>query len=588
MKKSIFMSIVAAMALTACSSDEPLMDANVNDNNETLEAGNHYLSINIVAAPGNGGGTATLSTRAIGDPNGSATYEDGIGNENEVKAVRFYFFDNEGNAACVKADGSNNVYFLAPGTGNGDAPNVEKKVNALIVISTKEGDKFPSQIVAVVNPDEEGLDGTTMDLPTLRARHKNYVATAKGDNGAFVMINSVYSQNGEISTTAVTRENYGENETEAKNSPVNIYVERAVAKVRVKLGANLGVDANNRIALKDAEGKNIVIDGQQIYLQLSKWNLTAETNEGWLSKHINTSWASDLFGAEPWNWEPYFRSYWASSYANPVDNQLWHPYNDIIANGKEFGTDYIYTNENTVQTLGLTKASEGADIEPLTKVIMAGTLVDATGKAIDVVKYAGASYAGTQSLKALLLDNLANSGMIYSYTTNGTNVTFSSLKDEDVDFITAEDADIAGVTESEKTNGRYNVYLQLSQTGAAKNWTKNANPDTYEAGKFTDNASVNSYLATVWGPAQIYKNGLTYYYFPIRHLGESGKVGYYGVVRNHIYDCTVNSITGLGTPVYDPEQTVYPEKPKDENTYIAAVINILSWRVVPNDYDLDW
>lgn len=588
MKKSIFMSIVAAMALTACSSDEPLMDENVNDNNETLEAGDHYLSINIVAAPASSGSQATLSTRATGDPNGNATYEDGAGNENAVKAVRFYFFDNAGNAATVRRDGSNNVYFALPETGAGQTPNVEKTVNALIVISTKEGDQFPSQIVAVVNPDEEGLDNSSLSLDQLRARHKDYVATAKGENGAFVMVNSVYSLNGEICTTAVEKKNYGETETAAKAAPVNIYVERAVAKVRVKLGTNLNVDANNRIALKDAEGNAITIEGKQVYLELSKWNLTAESTEGWFSKHINASWADDLFGAEPWNWSPYFRSYWASSYANAVTNQLWHPYNDIIANGKNFGEDYIYTNENTVQTSGLTKASEGTDIEPLTKVIMAGKLVYSDGTAIDVVKYQGASYAGTASIKTLLLDNLKNWGMIYSYTVNGTNISFTSLKDEDVDFVTAKNADIAGVDQSEETNGRYNVYLQLSTTGAAKSWTRNADPDTYEAGKFADTKAVNEYLTSQWGPAQIYKGGLTYYYFPIRHLGESGKVGYYGVVRNHIYDCTINSITGLGTPVYDPTETVYPEKPKDENTYIAAVINILSWRVVPNDYDLEW
>ena len=50
----------------------------------------------------------------------------------------------------------------------------------------------------------------------------------------------------------------------------------------------------------------------------------------------------------------------------------------------------------------------------------------------------------------------------------------------------------------------------------------------------------------------------------------------------------MTKIAGLGTPVYDPDQVIYPEKPDDNDHYIAAEIDILSWRIVENNYELKW
>ena len=93
------------------------------------------------------------------------------------------------------------------------------------------------------------------------------------------------------------------------------------------------------------------------------------------------------------------------------------------------------------------------------------------------------------------------------------------------------------------------------------------------------------------GGAKVWKNGYTYYYFDIRHLNgsETGDViGKYGVVRNHVYAANINSLAGLGTPVYNPGETIYPEHPTDDDTYIAAEIRILSWRIVNQNIDLEW
>ncbi|MDE6792523.1 MAG: fimbria major subunit [Muribaculaceae bacterium] len=122
---------------------------------------------------------------------------------------------------------------------------------------------------------------------------------------------------------------------------------------------------------------------------------------------------------------------------------------------------------------------------------------------------------------------------------------------------------------------------------------------------------VNTQLLSV-GYMDKFADGLAFYSIPIRHLnwnddfyvtkwteekeinGEivtvehEKPIGYYdwgamttgsiGVVRNHVYNLTINSITGLGTALRDPDQPIVPAK-EEANQYIAVRLNILAWNV---------
>lgn len=590
MKKHLFFGLAGVLALSACSSDEPIVEPGAEGGNGVqTEAGTHYLAVNIVSTPSNGkaGGDQTP-----GDPNNNATYEEGYASENQVNKVRFYFFDVNGNAADVCHDngGANFYDWKATDAGN-DMPNVEKVLEATIVISTPEGHELPSRMMAVINPDEEGLGNESLSVSELRARTRDYVATATGTDGAFVMTNSVYAAGTtEMAWSDVTSDFYCDSEAAALAKPVNIYVERNVAKVRVTFGdsfaENKQADGTYLIPLKDAKGNAILVGGQQVYFKANGWNVTAAAKNGYLSKHIDSSWSSTLFGnGEPWNWGPYFRSYWAINTFATTDweaNLTWDSYNNIGARKFDGSlANSIYVNENAPQLT----AENG--VEPFTKAIIAGEICDENGNPVEVCIYAGARMAGRDALKTALLAQLQQNGMIYKRTVNGTDVTYTSLTAADVTFITALEAAAEGVTGSETTTGRYVVYMQLTDEAKAAQWSY-SNADNQDASELISGDDANAYLKGKFANVQIYNEGKTYYYFPIEHLGAEGNVGQYGVVRNHIYACAINTIAGLGTPVYDPDQTIYPEKPENEETYIAAKINILSWRVVNSNVDLNW
>lgn len=87
-----------------------------------------------------------------------------------------------------------------------------------------------------------------------------------------------------------------------------------------------------------------------------------------------------------------------------------------------------------------------------------------------------------------------------------------------------------------------------------------------------------------------YKDGLMYYNVPIRHLRSMAKTdpirtGHYGVVRNHWYKVTINSISNLGHSVYEPDEDIIPNS-DDTQFMIGSQIRILSWRIVKQSADL--
>lgn len=579
--KTLFAPIAAALALSACSSDEP-----VAENPDISQGGSRYLAVNIVSTPSASG------TRAPEDAN---NYEEGDDKENTVNKVRFYFFNENGTAANVRHDNAANYYdWTSPTTDGDNMPNVEKILTATIVISTPEGDQLPTKMVAVINPDTEALGTESLSISELRNRKKDYVAAAAGANGAFVMTNSVYADGTHVMAWSnVARENLCNSGDDAKANPVNIYVERNVAKIRLKFKESYGTpqaDGSVLIPLKDQKGNEITVgNGEKVYVKVTGWNVTADAKEGYLSKHIDT-WASDLFGSEPWNYAPYFRSYWAVNHFAATDqnwenNLSWHPYN-AIGTKKFDGTlaNSLYINENAPHLIyNDIRSGSSFNADHFTKAIIAGTLCDENGQPIEVSIFMGMRYAGEDALKDVLLNQLQQNGMYYKVTKSAETVSYSSLKKEDVKFVTAKVA--VGAGQSEASTGRYVVYLQVADANAQFSMTDAKDQDQT---KWKTATTVNGELANRFTNLQIHKGGSTYYYFPIQHLGAANKFGQYGVVRNHIYDCTINSIVGLGTPVYDPTETIYPEKPENEETYIAAAIKILSWRVVPNNVNLKW
>lgn len=552
-----FLPVLAMSLLAGCSQDDVIP----NGNEPNGGANTSYLAVNLVSSD-------AFGSRA---ENG---YQDGTSEENKVTSIRFYFFNEVGGVVNVKVlNGTKvNYYDWTPEEGEQtggtvDDDDIESKLKATIVINTSIGDGIPQRIAAVMNPptiNGTSLLGTSsLNLTTLKEKMADFAASDLTSNGKFVMFNAVYaSKDAQVSTVAIKNENLCKTQAAALANPVKIYVERNVAKVTVSID-DLGL-TEGKIALKDQGGNPISIDGNQVYLKLDNWGLSAETSEGRLVKKINPTWAGT------W-WNDDYRSYWAIN-SMAATNQ-YHTFAQI---GGTFGTktspNPLYTNENA-QTTDI-NGSEGA-AKNHTKVILKGQLCKSDGSPLTIVRHLGVKFVDDDNLAKLkesILSQLAASGYTY-YSGDANNKT----------QISKDDLKIVEVEQEHKENSQQNCYVwaQLTEAAAAKAWYASAD----QTAPTIDYTTINDNLEdkTVVDRALVWKEGQTYYYYDIKHMENQ-----IGVVRNHVYATNVTKIAGLGTPVYNPDVVIYPEKPDPNDHFIAAQINILSWRIVPNDYELEW
>lgn len=555
MKKLFLYSfLLAAGVLTSCSSEDTVN--NGGQNGDAAPAS--YISVNIASTPEGG-------TRAADDK-----YEAGTEAENKVSKVRFYFFDKSGNAAAVKASSQANYYdWTSPdGSGTETTGPVERNLNAVLLIETKNGDGLPAQVVAVINPNETQLGTSSRNLAELRELTDDYAQSA---NASFVMCNSVYASPAkeEIAATKLTSENFQNSVESAKNKPVNVYVERNVAKVRVAFDTNV-LNGNNRVKATTSDGTSIKVGGNEVYIQFDKWNITGDVNLANLSKHVDVNWSDVLGNNVAWNNAPYFRSYWASAVTPGTSETVQNLYANYTSNqAVEFtGTNFKYCNEN---------AEKGTDTKN-TQVIIPAKLCDADGNAYTIAEFAGQRYiANATTSDESDLTNLKKAILTYfendhkHYYKDGSD--YKEIALEDISFKTST----AASKNNANGTGSYYVYAVLSTTGETKTWYKHKLDGTYE-----ECSTVGADLLAM-PHAKIWKNGATYFYFDIKHLGTQ-----VGVVRNHLYDTSLTAIYGLGTPVYDPNEKIIPEKPVEDDTYIAAQVKILSWRLIPSKMPLDW
>lgn len=587
--RTLFLSMVAGLAFVGCSSEEDIAPGN---NGELSEP--QFLTVNLVTNPTNG----TRATRAggdqhPGDPNG-ATYEEGLEAENTVTKVRFYFFNADGSPAKVKRNGSEWVNYLewennVTEEEDNNMPNVEKILTAQLIIETPKEDKVPDKIVAIINPMTVDPNPERSLASLIGVTHDAKTATTSGN---FLMSNSTYAK-GNVKQMAVSAVGkIKKTPGEALNDPVDIYVERAVAKVRLKstLTPLSGTDNIFKTSTEDKTQEVTVGNTKkEIYVKFLGWNATAVSNKSRLVKEINPNWSSTLFGAgaTPWNWAEYCRCFWAINAESIV-----YEYGAFVPNGesgqiednkfqaqakKKFdGKDWVYVNENASPYVFDITTSEGNSASTPTKVIISAQLVDKDGNALEFAEY-GATRTTIDGLKKIF----ANSCGLYKKVEVEGETKFVKITPEELTVKTAtevgETSDQNGKPDIEKP-GRYKSYVQLATDEDSKWYASN----TEDAQPLTANEA-NAQLQGL-GSAKVWKDGHTYYYFEIRHFGDK-----IGVVRNHIYDATITKLAGLGTPVYDPDEIIYPEKPEEgEESFIAARINILSWRVVNNDVELNW
>ena len=580
MKTKLFLAAMAAVAVIGCQKET---GAPVHEADGTAS----FMKVDLRAA-----GSLTKAAEP-------GTFEYGSEVENKVSSVTFYFFDANGNKFVVQnaenyMSGNVDTWTTKEGT---PVDNVEKISGLVLVIKQHQSGAIPAKMVAVLNAPTE----MKKSYNTLTALSEDILTSVRnGDD--FIMSNSVYSDGTNVvNYTNITGENLfeanigvgepgynapgtiipsgdpGYPAASAEGKPVKIYVERVAAKVR------LANDPATLIPVKDADGEALVdSENNPVFVRIEGWDVTNNLAKSTLLKQISATYTDAEVDFE-WNAAANFRSYWANKVektGDPLHNltlaaltnkdavKYYHENTSPSADGNSVDAD---SDTETDSDNWRTTSTNGNQAPQL---LIAATLVNGSGAAIDLAKWYDKYYTQAAAKTAMVA---TVSHRIYVMVKAGEEgyeegkTKYREITTADVDF-----------KQKPQTTGEKRYQVFATELEGVTYYDANQNVINFGTEGLAEIDSAKHILESV-EPAQIWNGGRTYYYTDINHFGTKK-----GMVRNHCYEVKITAINGFGTPVYDPNVIITPEKPVDSKAVnLSAEINILSWHLVKNDVVLN-
>lgn len=563
MKKFLKLSVAALMVggMMSCSSDEP---APVNP----AEGQNAYLTVNIQTV-------GEIGSRATTD----GGYQDAVENgtdkavENKVNNAYFYFFDANGVYA-----GTANIW--NGGTAEGNTSNsVEYIGQNTIVLENVTNNNYPDYVLTVLNKPADfvaPVAGETM--ASVVTKLANYVNT----DGSFVITTSAFYGASTIDhnpafpwATKIDKQKFQLKPETSKAQPIDIYVERLAAKVELAAKPELSSFEETVFGFENPEQTTGA--ATKLYVKVNGVGLNGVVaNNSYLFKQLDAAWQT----AAPFNgWENAgdHRSFYGKSYkysdaayaANAV-NPAGLTFTNYAALTKQVG-DANYCNEYTNKASNLVKDGQVYG-DRVTSLCVAATVYSdaACTQALDLVSYNGIYFTKDQYIK-YVLGALKNDGKLNFYTKEG-NVTTQFNKVELLTWVAAG-------------AGTGTIKINVASDAAVELFDADGNATTVAA----FNTVLDTFQANM--KATAYNGGKMYYTVPVEHLAATAGTantaeGYYGLVRNHWYKISINSIMHLGHGVFDTTETIIPDQPEDPYYFLSARINILAWKIVNQPVDL--
>lgn len=533
-----FIAAAAMLSLASCSSDEPAQNNQGGDG-----AGDSYISLSI-NLPTQAGSRAT--------DQGNDQFEDGLPSEYAVHNAYLLIFkgDKEADATLKSTYALEN---LRPWNLEGTTEdNVTTKANTV----QKINDAPQTGLYALVILNYQGTKadfnaefplggGTPIKFSDLYSS-KTTTGMYSDANGIF-MCNAPLYKDSKRSTLVPIAENQiytSAAAAQAATNPLNIYVERGVAKVSVT-----NPTTDQEISMSTNNGT----EGTATYVATVKgWALDVTNTKSYLVRNTSNfdtykDYAGKVGGSHRFYSLDSYRIYWAEdpNYNTTFVADEFTKIGNVTVGEKA----YEYALENTFDV-----ANQRQD--RTTRVVIRAEFApkDGTASTFYTIGQKGEIY-NKEGMQALIK---AQAVALFSTKNDATKYTFA----------------------------------------ANTSVTSSAGPHTIQSGDVLyDGTALNTteldQLNNAIGEINTYKDGVCYYVARVQHFGEKytpwsvgdelygseptasqNYLGRYGMVRNNWYELKVTEIKKLGKPTI-PTPT---DTPDDENEYYMTFnVNIHAW-----------
>ena len=580
MKKSLLpICIALILGLVSCEK-HPLEEVEVPQ-----PAGANYLSVSLKMS-------GSMGTKAWDNANADGSYAAGTATETALSGkAQFLLYQN----GTPLPDLAQEIASLGT-AGSAHHANDELSSDIVLVFDNEAIDQMPTSIMTILN--------SPFDLATIKGKTETEMramlvssSVATQAAGAFVMSNSVYydGDNQVVTSTPVDLASICKTPEAARSHPVEIHVERVLAGIEVFL------DVAATLFSKNGSENHTTSGGTEIHLAYNGFWIGNQYNQAKLLKDISPAWTPTV----AWAWNDPFnaRSYWGNETAATAKSQ------------STYTTDKArkYTYPYTPATAAVTPDAATGAYSDGSLVVVAGQLYDDAdadgeydaGEELPIVRYQGTYYSAGDFCTLLSHANIFKQ---YYYKVNA--VTYKTVDQVALMYTPLTDTwKNAYITVRNASNTDYIQVENPDWDLTSTNYGKRQYIEDWEAvftaripagtpGLYTFDGS--QYVPVVIDSDISYqvkvpywKRGQGYFYLPIVHNadqvdGVTKKDGYYGVLRNHLYQVNITSMVGMGTPnPSEDNRTITPQKPIEDEYYVQAQVNALRWRFVKQDYQFE-
>ena len=599
----LFFGALTLLAFTACSDDK---------NNEPISGEDTFAYINVnLLSPGLDGG------RGVEDLDND-DFQEGTPDENNITSLVMVFYDALGQQMASASTAGGEIT-LKDATPDKNMPNVAKIKTANAKVTLSNG-KIPSYMMVFANPIN--ASDVEWNLGSIAQKTRTEYKSANG----FAMNNSVHFHADKTLQRAVkvSEENFFQDPATSATA-VDVYLERLAAKV--KLHGKTGTEST--LGTQSGSLENEDKTTATLSFEVKGWGINGAAKSCYLSKYFNLSNYSNSYdqlneqlkdGFADWNDAGRHRSYWAITphYYKPANNNNGSkfPYvsDQVVNSGTNASTLYYYSWKDF-------ESGANTHVEVNNSCYTLENTVQSSF-------YNNCDYRNSALVSAIVVGQYKYNNEIRDFYIYGKNIflkedlmkylakTFPIIVKKDGKALTQEDNISAlfdiyhpgkalineskGVEENKvtiKLKGTKGYGEKESDTNDFSAFTeyRYQNGSTLEEISASNIDNINKLLYQTCNTANMYKEGKAYFNIPIRHLAEGdgeGKnsegnyvAGAYGVVRNHLYDITINgfatlSFETLGKGVRDPEDPIVPPTDPGDKYGIDANIKVHSWRLV--------
>ncbi len=539
--KSIFSAVALSALMVGCSSDdiELIPDNPTPDGGETT-SGYMNIAINLPSV-------GSHDSRA-GQENDS--FDDGLASEYAVTSAHLVLFNSD-DESTAQVRGVFTFNDLKPWNTDATIENVTTSAKSVIKVDAPATQALGA-LVVLNDPKAEDHFTIGKSFKDLFGASSVVDESVMNNGGKFFMTNAPMYTAGTGKTLATIRTNQIHNTYEAalQATPIEIFVERGVAKVNVTTAADLKND--------------VEIDGTTYQATVIGWSLDITNKKSYMVRNIEgfdtwKDYTSATKGRRFYSTESN-RIYWAvdPNYNDPMENDnayVVDNFNKItmtdINNGDELD-EPVYVLENTFgvanqrrtrTTRAIIKASfapEGGVAEDFYQVGSSNTIYDKEGMRTVVIAQAMNVLDGkNDKAKYTFSDNTSVSASAGAHKLSVGDVLYDGVALSEAEIRTLNDA-IGTINFFE--DGVCYYVARIQHFG-----------DEY----------------TPWKPGD-----LTYGEIAESELADRNYLGRYGVVRNNWYELQISEIKHLG----NPDIPVAPNTPDDENEYyVSFKVNVHAW-----------